>query len=152
MNILTNHKEKLNQNQIGIIIIIIKDDRNMKKSRNRKEIPEFKQLSSQYLTDKEECPVILIIKDQSFLQEFSGRSGISIRSNSKLKIKNSIDVNIKGISPETIEEEVENGEEQLDNASIFENLTKMNVKSFSKSEMRLFLTRYPLFLLLFLDL
>lgn len=122
----------------------------MYNTKNKKEIPEFKQLSSQFQTEKEEGPVTLIIKDQSFLQQFSGRSGVSNRTNSKLKIKEISDLNIKGFTPETIEEEVENCVEDFDNSvSIFENLTKMNVKSFSKSEMRLFLTRYIFFVIFF---
>ena len=111
----------------------------------KKKDVEFKQLSSQYQTEKEEIPVTLFMKDQqSIIQDFSGLSGRSGRSNVKLQ-KIIIEEEVKGINAETlIDEENKNDDSQkVDIQSIFDNLTKINIKAYSTNEILQFLNRYP---------
>lgn len=125
--------------------MIYEDNKMIFNSKKKKEDKsEFNQLRSQFQTEKEELPVSLIIKDQSFLQQFSGRSGFSGRSNIRLQNKEIIEkIYIKGMPPETIVEEVENEIGHKDDIlSVFVNLTKMNVKSYSENEIKQFLLRY----------
>ena len=110
----------------------------------KKKDVEFKQLSSQYQTEKEEIPVTLFMKDQSVIQDYSGLSGRSGRSNVKLQ-KIIIIEEVEGIKGESLmdEENKNDVSQKVDIQSIFDNLTKINIKAYSTNELLQFLNRYP---------